>query len=282
MGAGKMKFKTRNLAVVKRSGIFCMVLPALLIAVGIVFSNASANIAWGLMQDDDKPAGTADGDQSERTETKAKAKPTRPPIYDDTADAEAQIGAALAKAKRENRRVLIQWGANWCGWCHLLHDCFTTDPTVRRKMMYEYDLVLVDIGRTDKNLELAEKYQAGFKKQGLPFLTVLDGDGNVIANQETEALESKEEDVHAHDPETVLEFLTSHEAKPMVASEVFESGIEQARESERLVFLHFGAPWCGWCHRLEDWMARDEVKEIMDSVFVDLKIDTDRMDGGDE
>ncbi|MFG0260298.1 MAG: hypothetical protein ACF8LK_08090, partial [Phycisphaerales bacterium JB041] len=48
-------------------------------------------------------------------------KPVRltrePTLYDVNADASEQIAAALAKAKQENRRVLIQWGGNWCGWC---------------------------------------------------------------------------------------------------------------------------------------------------------------------
>ena len=44
-------------------------------------------------------------------------KPAKKPLYDESADAKQQIAAALAKAKRENRRVLIQWGGNWCSWC---------------------------------------------------------------------------------------------------------------------------------------------------------------------
>src|SRR5262245_41667101 len=54
------------------------------------------------------------------------ARPTkREPIYDEQADAKAQIGAALTKAKRHNTRVLIMFGGNWCGWCYKLHDVFT-------------------------------------------------------------------------------------------------------------------------------------------------------------
>lgn len=215
-------------------------------------------------------------------EGKAADKADRPPLYDEAADAAAQIDAALAKAKRENRRVLIQWGANWCGWCHLLHNCFSTDGEVARKLQYEYDLVLVDVGRADRNLELAEKYQADFAKQGLPFLTVLDGDGKVVANQETESLESKEEGVKAHDPAAVLEFLTKHQSTAMSADEVLAEGTAAAKQSGRLVFLHFGAPWCGWCHRLEDWMQRSENSSILEKYFVDIKIDTDRMTGGAE
>ena len=37
----------------------------------------------------------------------------RAPIFDEQADGCAQIAAALARAKSENRRVLVEWGANW-------------------------------------------------------------------------------------------------------------------------------------------------------------------------
>ena len=92
----------------------------------------------------------------------------------------AQIAEAVARAKRKNKRVLIQWGANWCGWCHLLHGTFNENPEVARKLLYEYDVVLVDIGKWDKNLELAEKYGADFKNNGVPYLTILDADGKVL------------------------------------------------------------------------------------------------------
>src|SRR5690606_9625154 len=83
------------------------------------------------------PAAAQKAAQPERSE----------PVYDESADAEAQIAGALAKAKKENRRVLIQWGANWCGWCNQLHDHMRADPEIRRKLLYEYDLVHVDIGK---------------------------------------------------------------------------------------------------------------------------------------
>ena len=244
--------------------------------------HSTSDAAMTPVQDKDQSATPAAAKQDEAAETKTVAKPTRSNIYDESADAAAQIDTALAKAKKENRRVLIQWGANWCGWCHLLHDCLKTNDKIQKKMLYEYDLVLVDVGQADKNLELAKKYEADFANQGLPFLTVLDAEGHVLANQETEALEEKDTKKQAHNPEAVLEFLTSHQATPQVAADALKAGLEQARQSKRMVFLHFGAPWCGWCHRLEDWMARPEVKSIMDGAFVDLKIDTDRMEGGQE
>lgn len=46
--------------------------------------------------------------------------------------------------------------------------------------------------------------------------------------------------------------------------------------------LQFGTPWCGWCHRLEDWMEQPEIAPVLGKEFVDVLIDIDRMDGGKE
>lgn len=214
--------------------------------------------------------------------TAPSTQPERPKIYDESADAKEQIASALARAKKENRRVLIQWGANWCSWCHLLHETFEKQPSVKRKLLYEYDVVLVDIGRWDKNIDLARQYDANFKGAGVPYLTVLDADGNVIANQETSSLEAKIEGKDGHDPQKVVDFLTRHQASYPYAGAVLGEALRQAAATNRRVFVHFGAPWCGWCHRLEDWLARPEIAKALEKDFVEVKIDTDRMIGGAE
>lgn len=217
------------------------------------------------------------------SQAQKKAQPERrQPVYDESADAGEQIAAALAKAKKENRRVLIQWGANWCGWCVQLHDHMRADAELRRKLLYEYDLVHVDIGRFDKNLDLAERYGADVKGNGVPFLTILDGDGAVLANQETGSLEASDDPDHSHDSAKLMSFLTEHQAAYLDAAGVLEGGVSEARREGKLVFLHFGAPWCPWCHRLEEFLSREDVRAVLGDHFVDVKIDTDRMVGGGE
>lgn len=225
---------------------------------------------------------TAPGAQPEKL-------PPAKPVYDESADAKVQIAAAVARAKKENRRVLIQWGGNWCPWCIRLHELYRSDRDIAKTLMYEYDVVMVDTGGAKgKNLDLAEAYGADVKKHGYPFLTVLDADGKAIANQETEALEVKGADGKSvgvkagHDPRAVLKFLTDHKADYRDARALLDKGIADAKASGRMVFMHFGAPWCGWCHRLEDWMARPEIAAILAKDFVDVKIDEDRTVGGKE
>jgi thiol-disulfide isomerase/thioredoxin len=214
-------------------------------------------------------------------------KPARPPLYDEQADAREQIAAALAKAKKENQRVLIQWGGNWCGWCIKLDELCRSDPAVRKQLQYEYQVVHVDAGRDGKNMDLAKSYSAEI--DGFPYLTVLDAEGKPIANQETGLLEERDADgkvTGKHVPGAVLAFLKKHEAPQLNASEVLAAGLAEAKrnadrgEGPQVVFLHFGAPRCGWCHRLEDWMARPEIAAALGKDFIDVKIDTDRMAGG--
>lgn len=203
------------------------------------------------------------------------------PIYDEKADAAKDIAQALAAAKRDHSRVLVQWGANWCGWCKLLHRLSKDDPAISRELLYEYNVVLVDVGRFDKHLDLAERYGADLKGGGLPYLTILDESGTVIINQETGALEKpKGSGPAGHDPTKVLGFLKTHQATPPAAEKVLADGLAAAGSASKRAFVHFGAPWCGWCHRLEAWMAKPEVAAILAKEFVDVKIDTDRMDGG--
>lgn len=199
-------------------------------------------------------------------------------VYDEKADAKALIDAALASAKRENRRVLIQWGGNWCSWCLLLHNRFTTDKGLAKTLRYEYDVVHVD----SKNADLIKKYGVDLSTAGVPFLTVLGADGKVVVNQPTEPFETKEGGKNGHDPKKLQEFLDRHKAEPKRAADVLAAALTDAAKTERKVLLHFGAPWCGWCLRLDAWLARADIAPIIGKDYVDAKIDQDRMTGAKE
>ena len=202
--------------------------------------------------------------------------PEKVALYPQADDARARIDAALARAKADNTRVMIQWGDDWCGWGVKLHELCGKDRAISRKLLYDYEVVLVPVGQFDRNLDIAASYEADFKSNGVPFLTVLDADGTVITNQETGSLEKD----GAHDPAKVMTFLTAHQATPRDAATSLKQALESSKASGRPVMLHFGAPWCGWCHRLEAWMTEPLVKAILARHVVDCKIDTDRDTGG--
>lgn len=211
------------------------------------------------------------------------------PLYDENADAKEQIAAALARAQKENKRVLVQWGGNWCHWCTKLHTTMTTDAKIKRTVLYEYEVVHIDAGRpTDdepKGKNIGYAASLGANIDGFPYLTILASDGTPVTHQETGSLEVVDEtgkNLQKHDATRVNEFLVAHKAEPLYAKAVLDAGVLRARDENKLVFMHLGAPWCTWCHRLEGWMAQPEVKKTMDKQFIDVKIDVDRMTGGKE
>jgi len=203
-------------------------------------------------------------------------------IFDESADGSAQITAALARARKENRRVLVEWGANWCVWCRTLHNLCRNDEGIRKELLYEYEVVLLDVGRLDKHADLLKRYGVDLTRTGIPFLTLLDSAGMVLANQETGSLELEDKAAKAHDPKKVLELLERHRATPLAAEDVLAAGLQEAKLAGKRVFLHLGAPWCGWCRRLEAWLETEEVAAILSGEFVDVKIDVDRTAGGKE
>jgi thioredoxin 1 len=102
-------------------------------------------------------------------------------IYPDGAQAEKDIAAALARAAREKKRVLLDFGGNWCGDCHVL-EIYFHDPANRNLLEANYVLVPVNIGRYDENLDLAAKYGVPVTK-GVPALAVLEPGGQVVYSQ---------------------------------------------------------------------------------------------------
>ncbi len=239
----------------------------LLMLVACLFATASS-----LGQTDD----TGQAEQSQNSHAKQDQVPKQK-IYDPAADASQEIAAALKRAKAENRRVLIQWGGDWCPSCQALHRMMKTDRELGRKLQYEYDVVYVDVGRRDNNQTLWKKYGVDLDQNEIPFATVLTADGQLVANQDVLALGIDEDGKKSLQQSAILKFLTDHEALPNDAKKVVTAGIDQAKSDGKLVLLHFGAPWCGWCHRMEDWMARPEVHRVLAPVFVDVKVDLDRM-----
>ncbi|MGE3818481.1 MAG: thioredoxin family protein [Isosphaeraceae bacterium] len=203
-------------------------------------------------------------------------KPARPSIYDVKADARDQIKAATALARRDARRVLVMFGGDWCGWCHKLHGLFASDSAIKDVLVNEYVLVMVDTEAPHAE-ELLARCRGDLEGVGYPFLAVLDGEGQVVTRQKTDPLEEGDH----HDPAKVLAFLKTW-AKPRAdAAKVFADGLARASSEDKLVFLHFGAPTCGWCHKLDAFLAREDMAPIFGRAFVDLKLDLDRMTGAE-
>jgi|Deesub1362B_J571_1020462.scaffolds.fasta_scaffold03594_2 thioredoxin-related protein len=143
----------------------------------------------------------------------AKGEQLRP--YDETADAHQDIQRAIERASMTNKRILLIFGANWCPWCVALHKLFETNEQIHSYLQKHFEVVLIDVGKKDKNLDLNEKYGNPIQN-GIPVIVVLDSNGEFLAVQETGSLEKpvKEGEEKGHDPEKVMQFLRKWGERP--------------------------------------------------------------------
>ncbi|MGA2335176.1 MAG: thioredoxin family protein [Terriglobales bacterium] len=122
-------------------------------------------------------------------------------IYNESADARAEIKEALHKARAEHKRVIVVFGANWCYDCHVLDAAFHRSD-LAPILAANYEVVHVDIGRGEKNQDLMMKYEVPMKR-GIPGLAVLDADGKLVYSQKNGEFEK----ARALTPDDFLAFL---------------------------------------------------------------------------
>ena len=52
------------------------------------------------------------------------------------------------------------------------------------------------------------------------------------------------------------------------ADALMNEAFAKAKSESKAVFLSFKASWCGWCHKLEDFLKKPEIKAIWDKRVV--------------
>jgi len=132
------------------------------------------------------------------------AAPAKHSIYPEAADPRADIAKGLAQAKREHKRVLLDFGGDWCGDCQVL-DIYFHQPLNSDLLTKNFVLVHVFINETMDNadhVQLALRYGVPIAK-GVPALAVLDANGTVLYSQKTGQFNS----MRNMDPGSVNQFL---------------------------------------------------------------------------
>jgi thioredoxin 1 len=113
---------------------------------------------------------------------------TEPDIYPAAGQAKSDLSAALAAAAAQHKRVILDFGGNWCTDCHVL-DRYFHDAVNRPLLDADYILVHVNIGRMDENLDIAQRYQIPLRR-GVPALAVLGEHGELLYSQKTGEFEA--------------------------------------------------------------------------------------------
>lgn len=98
--------------------------------------------------------------------------------YDERADAKSVIEQATKEAKLKNKPMVIVFGANWCPDCRALSDAIEHGPDAT-KIAHEYQLIKVNVGNFDKNIDIANSYGNPISG-GIPGAAILSADHKLI------------------------------------------------------------------------------------------------------
>ncbi len=109
-------------------------------------------------------------------------------VYDEEADAAADIKTAIETAKKENKHVMIFIGGNWCPWCLKLNKFINEDAEVKAALYDNYTVVKMNYSKENKNLPMLTKLDFP-QRFGFPVIVVLDINGKRIHTQNSAYLE---------------------------------------------------------------------------------------------
>src|SRR5437868_465164 len=79
-------------------------------------------------------------------------------VYDPKRDPEDDVNNAVNNAKGSGKRILLQVGGDWCGWCHTMSKYFNENEKVSAALTKSYVIVKVNYSTENQNKEFLGKY----------------------------------------------------------------------------------------------------------------------------
>ena len=106
--------------------------------------------------------------------------------YDPQADPNTGLKAAVARASREHRNILMDVGGEWCSWCHRMDKFISDHAELAAVLERNYVVLKVNFSLENENKKFLSKYP---KVEGYPHLFVLDATGKLLVSKDTGDLE---------------------------------------------------------------------------------------------
>jgi thioredoxin-related protein len=109
-------------------------------------------------------------------------------LYNPYANVQKDLAAALTKAKKEHKYVLLQIGGNWCSWCYRFSNFVKNDSALKNIVDSNYVVYHLNYSKENKNLDYMKKF--GYPQRfGFPVFVILDANGNQLHTQDSSLLE---------------------------------------------------------------------------------------------
>lgn len=112
--------------------------------------------------------------------------PDRP--FNETANANAEVDAAFARARKSGKEVMIDLGGNWCADCRIMSGLMEL-PELHAFLAAHYETATVDVGRFNKNLQIPARFGITTKLDGVPAFLIATPDGKLLNTGHVSAIE---------------------------------------------------------------------------------------------
>jgi thioredoxin-related protein len=108
--------------------------------------------------------------------------------FDPARDAAKDIKNAVVQAEKENKKILLDVGGEWCIWCHRIDEFILADKEIDSTLHANFIVVKVNYSKENKNETVLGKYP---KAAGYPHFFVLEKDGKLLLSKNTGELEAE-------------------------------------------------------------------------------------------
>lgn len=129
-----------------------------------------------------------------------------PAGYDESRDPAADLQAAVAQAQRENKRILLEVGGEWCIYCRILNKVIHDDERLTQRLRDGFVVVKVNFSDRVKNEAFLSRYP---QIPSYPHLFLLESDGTLLLSQTPDDFMKDDKYV----PDLILAFLEKWEPK---------------------------------------------------------------------
>ena len=93
-----------------------------------------------------------------------------------------EIDAAFQRARSSGKRVFIEFGGNWCGWCRVLTGVMEL-PEVRAFVGTHFEVVYVEVTsrkwEIDRNLQVIDRFHLQ-NINSFPWVLIASADGHIL------------------------------------------------------------------------------------------------------
>jgi hypothetical protein len=106
--------------------------------------------------------------------------------YDPDRDPGTDLILTIQVAQELKKRIVMQVGGEWCGWCHKLDNYIADHAAVSQAIGQHFLIMKVNFSDENKNEAFLAQYPT---IPGYPHLYVLESDGTLLHSQNTVELE---------------------------------------------------------------------------------------------